>query len=383
MTARSEISFEEVPTSVRLWAVSWPLVIMVTAVAAIGTAMLYSVAGGSFDPWAAKHATRFVAGLGLVFFIACLPVRFWLGIAYPVYAGVVALLLGVTFAGTEIGGATRWLNVGGLNFQPSEFAKVAIVLAVARYYQWVPREKLHSPAYVLAPLLLILFPVALILKQPDLGTAALVAGAGLLLAFTAGLGWWYIALGVGVAAAGAPFVWSALHGYQKERVLNFLDPDRDPLGLGYQIFQSKIALGSGGVSGKGFMRGTQSRLDFLPEKHTDFIFTILGEELGLLGTMSLLALYSAILLLLLYMCLRCRAHFTRLLIVGTAITLFLHLFVNAGMVMGLLPVVGAPLPLISYGGTSMFAIMCLLGLATNAFVHRRETIDPKTVNSII
>jgi rod shape determining protein RodA len=174
-----------------------------------------------------------------------------------------------------------------------------------------------------------------------------------------------------------------LHGYQKDRILNFLDPDRDPLGLGYQLFQSKIALGSGGFSGKGFMHGTQSRLEFLPEKHTDFIFTIIGEELGFVGTLSILALYSLILLLLLYMCLRCRAQFTRLLIAGTAVTVFLHLFVNVGMVMGLLPVVGAPLPLISYGGTFLFAIMFLFGLTMNAFVHRRDVIDPKTINALI
>lgn len=383
MTVRDDILDTGTPASVRLWAVSWPLIIVVSAVAGIGTAMLYSVAGGSFDPWAAKHATRYVAGLGLVFLISSLPVRFWMGMAYPIYLAVLALLIGVAVAGTEIGGAQRWLTVAGVNFQPSEFAKVAVILALARYYQWLPRDRLFSPVHVLLPLGLILAPFALILNQPDLGTAALVAGAAITLVFLAGVGWWYIAGGMVAAAACAPFVWSMLHGYQKERVLNFLDPDRDPLGLGYQIFQSKIALGSGGMSGKGFMRGTQSRLEFLPEKHTDFIFTIIGEELGLVGTLSLLALYGTILLILLYMCLRCRAHFTRLLIAGTAVTLFLHLFVNAGMVMGLLPVVGAPLPLISYGGTSLFATMCLLGLAMNAFVHRREVIDPKTVNPLI
>jgi len=383
MSTRSDIFDDARPASERLWAVSWPLVIVVSAVALIGTAMQYSVAGGTFDPWAAKHATRFVAGLGLVFFISSLPVRFWLGIAYPVYLGVMTLLIGVAVAGAEFGRPTRWLNIAGTNFQPSEFAKVAIVLALARYYQWIPRDKLFSPVYVVLPILMIVAPVVLILNQPDLGTAALVGGAGLALVFVAGVGWWYIAGGTLLAACAAPFVWSALHGYQKERVLNFLDPERDPLGLGYQIFQSKIALGSGGMSGKGFMRGTQSRLDFLPEKHTDFMFTIIGEELGLVGTLSILVLYSAILLILLYMCLRCRAHFTRLLIAGAAVTLFLHLFVNTGMVMGLLPVVGAPLPLISYGGTSLFATMCLLGLAMNAFVHRREYIDPKTVNALI
>jgi len=374
---------DSVPASERLWAVSWPLVIMVSAVAAIGTAMLYSVAGGSFDPWAVKHATRFIAGLGLVFFISSLPVRFWLGLAYPAYGVTLALLAGVWISGTEIGGATRWLTIGGLHFQPSEFTKVAIVLALARYYQWLPRDRYGHPVYVVIPMLMIIVPVALVLRQPDLGTAALLAGAGITIMFLGGVGWWYIAGGIILAASSAPFVWSTLLGYQKERILNFLDPDRDPLGLGYQIFQSKIALGSGGIFGKGFMRGTQSQLDFLPEKHTDFIFTIIGEELGLVGTLSILALYSVILLMLLYMCLRCRAQFTRLLIAGTAVTLFLHLFVNAGMVMGLLPVVGAPLPLISYGGTFLFATMCLLGLTMNAFVHRREVIDPKTVNALI
>ncbi|MGI9405346.1 MAG: rod shape-determining protein RodA [Hyphomicrobiaceae bacterium] len=371
------------PPSERLWAVSWPLVILVSAVAGIGTAMLYSVAGGSFDPWAARHATRFIAGLGLIFFISSLPVRFWLGIAYPVYLAILVLLVAVAVAGTEISGANRWLRLGGVTFQPSEFVKVGIVLALARYYQWVPRNRFFHPAYVIAPLLIVIVPVAMILKQPDLGTAGLVASAGFVIMFLAGTGWWYVAGAILAAGVATPYVWSALHGYQKERVLNFLEPERDPLGLGYQIFQSKIALGSGGVSGKGFMRGTQSQLDFLPEKHTDFMFTIIGEELGFVGTLSLLALYSLILILLFYMCLRCRAHFTRLLIAGTGVTLFLHLFVNAGMVMGLLPVVGAPLPLISYGGTSLFATMCLLGLAMNAFVHRRERIDPESVNPLV
>ncbi|MEL7543403.1 MAG: rod shape-determining protein RodA [Pseudomonadota bacterium] len=367
----------------RLWAVSWPLVLVVCAVAAVGTAMLYSVAGGNFEPWAGRHATRFVAGLAMVFLIASVPLRFWLALAYPVYAVVLALLVLVAVEGMEIGGATRWLSLGGMSFQPSELAKVSIVLALARYYQWLPREEFQSPAYVLMPLLLLGAPVALVLSQPDLGTAALLLATGGTMIFLAGIGWWYIVAACAICAATAPFAWSMLHGYQKERVLTFLNPERDPLGLGYQIMQSKIALGSGGFSGKGFMRGTQSQLDFLPEKHTDFLFTIIGEELGLIGTLSVLALYVTILLLILGIALRCRSHAARLLAAGAAATLFFHLFVNAGMVMGVLPVVGAPLPLISYGGTSMFAAMALIGLAMCAHVHRRELIDPKTVNPLI
>ncbi|MEO0618210.1 MAG: rod shape-determining protein RodA [Pseudomonadota bacterium] len=367
----------------RLWAVSWPLVLVVCAVAAVGTAMLYSVAGGSFEPWAARHATRFVAGLAMVFVVASLPLRFWLALAYPFYAAVLALLVWVAVDGTQIGGATRWLSLGGVSFQPSELAKVSIVLALARYYQWLPHDEFQSPAYVLMPLLLLAAPAALVLSQPDLGTAALLLAAGGTMIFLAGIGWWYIVAACAICASAAPFAWSLLHGYQKERVLTFLDPERDPLGLGYQIMQSKIALGSGGFSGKGYMRGTQSQLDFLPEKHTDFVFTIIGEELGLIGTLSVLALYATVLLLILLIALRCRSHAARLLASGAAATLFFHLFVNAGMVMGVLPVVGAPLPLISYGGTSMFAAMALIGLAMCAHVHRRDVIDPRTVNPLI
>ena len=358
----------------KIWRVNWLLLLLICALSAVGVAALYSVAGGSFQPWSEKHALRAVAGIGLILVVSVVPLRFWLGMAYPVYGLALALLVAVFFIGTESMGAKRWIGVGGFTFQPSELMKVALVVALARYYQGLATLKVSRPFWVLIPLLGIAAPVVLVLKQPDLGTAVLFAAVGLGIMFLAGVNILYFLAGASGAVAIAPIIWANMRDYQKSRILTFLDPDRDPLGAGYHITQSKIALGSGGLSGKGFMQGTQSQLNFLPEKHTDFIFTMFAEEMGFIGSVSLLALYGALFFVLFSMAYRCRNQFSRLLVGGASIGIFIYLFINVAMVAGLVPVVGVPLPLVSYGGTSMITMMMGLGLAMCGFVHRRERL---------
>ena len=358
----------------KLWRVHWPLLIVAAAIAAIGTAALYSVAGGSFQPWAERHALRFLVATLIVVLLAMVRPETWLKSAYPLYAAALILLALVPVAGVEALGARRWIGSGIFSFQPSEFMKLALILALARYYQWLPAARVSKPLAVLIPLAMILIPVALTLRQPDLGTAVLFAATGLSLMYFAGTPLLYFLGGLAAAAAASPFVWSRLHDYQRRRIQIFLKPEHDPLGSGYHIAQSKIAIGSGGVTGKGFIHGTQSQLDFVPEKHTDFIVTLLGEEWGFAGLMILLALYTLMLVLMFSMALRCRNNFSRLVIAGSAIVLFVYVFINIAMVTGLVPVVGIPLPLVSYGGTSMMTLMVGIGLAMSGYVHGREPI---------
>jgi rod shape determining protein RodA len=292
------------------------------------------------------------------------------------------LMLLVPFIGVESGGARRWLGYGELSFQPSEMMKITLVLALARYYQWLPPEKIWRPDALLPPVLMITLPILLALAQPDLGTAALFAiiGGGLL--FLAGVSWFYFgAVIVGVVVA-LPHAWEKLHDYQRERVLTFIDPERDPLGSGYHILQSKIAIGSGGFAGKGYMQGTQAQLNFLPEKHTDFIFTMFAEEMGFIGAVVLLALYLLALLFITYMALRCRSIFAKLLAAGVGLTLFAYVFINVAMVTGLVPVVGVPLPLVSYGGTSMLTMIIGLGFVLNAHINRDVTFRRSEVRAL-
>ncbi|MEQ1717430.1 MAG: rod shape-determining protein RodA [Hyphomicrobium sp.] len=365
----------------KLWRVHWLVVIVAALLAATGTAALYSVAGGSFQPWAERHALRFVVAVGVVLLMALVRPQIWIKSAYPAYVLALALLAAVPFAGIEALGAKRWLAVGAFTFQPSELMKLALVAALARYYQWLPIERISKPLWVLIPAMMILIPVALTLRQPDLGSGLLFAVLGIGLMYLAGVSVTYFA-SAAIAVVGAlPLIWSRLHDYQRRRVEIFLNPDQDPLGAGYHITQSKIALGAGGVSGKGFMQGTQSQLDFVPEKHTDFIATMLGEEWGFAGLLVLLSLYGFLLIMLLSMAWRCRHLFGRLLISGVAMTLFVYVFINLAMVTGLVPVVGIPLPLVSYGGTSMTTLMIGLGLAMSAHVHggqalRRDEVGP-------
>ena len=358
--------------SERLWTVYWPLIVLITCIALIGIVALWSVAGGSFSPYAGVQTARFLVGLALLFAISAIPIRFWMAMAYPAYVLAIIALVAVPLVGFEMGGAKRWISVGGVSVQSSELMKVAIVLLLARYYQMLPDKFVSHPFWVILPLGLIAAPVVMVMKQPDLGTAILFATVGLTMMFLAGVNWIYwISMAIGGVVA-APYVWDSLRNYQKERLLIFLDPESDPLGAGYHILQSKIALGSGGMSGRGLMQGTQSQLNFLPEKHTDFLFAVFAEEAGFAGSVSLLGLYIITVLVLMSMGLQCKSQFARLLAAGAAIALAIYATVNVAMVIGVLPVVGAPLPLFSYGGTAMLTTMFLLGLAMSAYVNRDE-----------
>lgn len=358
----------------KLMRMNWILLLAIAILAGIGTGVLTSVNGGSFQPWAERHALRFLVGAGLVIVMALVPPRIWLRLAYPAYGIGVVLLALVPVMGVEALGAKRWLAVAGTTFQPSEIVKIALVAALARFYQTLKPDRVSSPGWVLVPLLMIFVPVVLTLRQPDLGTAVLFAATGLVMMFLAGVHAGYFAVGAVAAVAAVPLVLSRLQGYQRKRLEVFLDPDKDPLGAGYHITQAKIALGSGGISGKGFMRGTQTQLDFVPEKHTDFIFAILGEEWGFVGTVTVLGLFALVVVLALISAFRARNQFARLLLAGFAVTIFVYAFINMAMVTGIAPVVGVPLPLISYGGTNMITLMVALGIAMSAHVHGQQPL---------
>jgi rod shape determining protein RodA len=363
----------------RLWqrirGISWGPVLLICATAGFGIAVLYSAADGSMEPWAAKQTIRFAIALILMIGAALLDIRHWFRAAYWVYAIVLVLVIAVDLRGFVGMGAQRWIDLGVIQLQPSELMNVAVVLALARCFHSLSSEELGRIRYLILPALMIGVPAALVLKQPDLGTAVTLLMGGAVLYFIAGVRLRYFALTAAAAAAALPGVWHFLRDYQKNRIYTILDPDSDPLGAGYHILQSKIALGSGGLFGKGFMQGSQSHLNFLPEKQTDFIFTTLAEEFGLVGGLGLLALYSMIIVYGFAMALRSRNHFGRLLGLGIVTNFFLSVFINIAMVMGLIPVVGVPLPLISYGGTAMLAVMLGFGLLLNVGVHRDTLLN--------
>jgi rod shape determining protein RodA len=314
--------------------------------------------------------TRFAFGAGLLVAVAVTDIRIWFKYAYGIYAVALALLIWVEIAGRIGMGAQRWLSFGIFNFQPSELMKVALLLALAHYFHGGTSEDVRRPLFLIVPVAIVLLPVGLVLRQPDLGTAVMLLLSAAALFFVAGVrAWKFAAVGLS-ALAMIPIVWQFLRGYQKKRVLSFLDPEQDPLGAGYHIIQSKIALGSGGFFGKGFLQGTQGHLNFLPEKQTDFIFTMLAEELGMAGGLALLALYILVLLYGYAIAFGCRNHFGRLLAMGITSMFFLYVFINVAMVMGLIPVVGVPLPLVSYGGTAMLTLMISFGLLLSVHVHR-------------
>lgn len=353
----------------KLMDVHWPLLVLVSIIAVIGTGMLASVGGGAMHPWADSHALRFLIGLALVIAMTLVPLSVWLRLSYPAFALGLVLLALVPIVGVEALGAKRWLSAGGLSLQPSEIVKVTLVAALARYYQALPAGLESRPRYLAAPLAMILLPVLLTLRQPDLGTSVLLIATGLTLMFLAGVSGWYFAGAAAAMFAALPLVLSHLHGYQRRRLEVFLDPDKDPLGAGYHIAQAKIALGSGGLAGKGYLQGTQAQLDFVPEKHTDFILAILGEEWGFIGTLTLLALLLAVVSVALGMARRADSAFARLVIAGFALMVLVYALINIAMVTGVAPVVGVPLPLVSYGGTNMLSLMVALGLAMSAHVH--------------
>jgi rod shape determining protein RodA len=347
------------------------LILMVLALGGIGGAALYSAANGSFEPWARPHLVRFGMSVAIMLAFALVDIRVWFRLAYPAYAIMLAMLAGVEVAG-KVGalGAQRWINLGFVQIQPSELMKIALVMALARYFHSRLTEDVERIPTLLAPALMILAPTAFVLLQPNLGTAIMLILAGAAMLFVGGARLWLFGVVAALGAAAAPIAWKSMHGYQKRRVLTFLDPSSDPLGAGYHITQSRIALGSGGLFGKGFLNGTQSHLNFLPEKQTDFIFPLLAEEWGLWGGLALLGLFTLVSAYGVGIGLRSSNQFGRMLAIGLSVNLFLYVFINIAMVMGLIPVVGVPLPLISYGGTSMLAVMMGFGLLMSALVHR-------------
>ena len=358
----------------RLWRLNWVLLALLCLIASIGVATLYSVAEGSWSPYADTHLVRFCFALALLVGVGITPLRFWMQMAYPAYFGALGLLLLVPFVGETNMGAERWIAIGGFQLQPSELMKIALVLALARYYHGLDFARVNHPFGLAPPLIMIGAPTGLIFLQPDLGTAILTALTGLSVIVLAGLSWRWIVTG---AIAGFFGVVGAIQASlvkpsQLERITAFRDPTIDPLGANYHANQSKIAIGSGGVDGKGYMEGTQSQLGFLPEMHTDFIFTIFGEEFGLVGTLGLLGLYFAVFVSATAISMRVRSHFGRLLTLGIALTFIMYVLINTGMVMGLAPVVGVPLPLVSYGGTVMIAVMGGFGLVMSAWVYRNQ-----------
>lgn len=354
----------------KIWQVNWPLVLLITGVASIGFAMLYSAANGNLAPWALRQMIVFGVGLGVMFVIALIDIRFWMRFAYLFYGLTLVMLIGVEFIGVERGGAKRWIDLGVFQLQPSEFMKIALILALARYFHRLNIEDIARPHFLIMPLLLVAAPVAFIQRQPDLGTGLFLLISGGAMFFLAGVRIWKFVVVLTAAVVAVPVIWSLLHDYQQGRILTFLSPDRDPLGAGYHILQSKIALGSGGLFGRGFMQGTQSHLSFLPERQTDFIFTMLAEEFGLAGGLGLLGLYSLLLLYGFSIALRSQNQFGRLLAMGVTVTFFLYAFINIAMVMGLVPVVGLPLPLISFGGTAMISVLAGFGLLISVSIHR-------------
>jgi rod shape determining protein RodA len=359
----------------RVRGISWGLVLLVSAAAGFGIAMLYSAADGNMEPWAGRQTIRFGVAMTLMIAAALVDIRHWFRAAYWVYAAVLALIVAVDLRGFVGMGAQRWIDLGVIQLQPSELMNVAMVLALARYFHSLANDDLKRIRYLILPAVIVLVPAALVLKEPDLGTAIMLLLGGAVLFFVAGVHAAYFLSATLAAAAALPAAFHFLRDYQKARIYTFLDPDSDPLGAGYHILQSKIALGSGGLFGKGFLMGSQSHLSFLPEKQTDFIFTTLAEEFGFIGGLGLLSLYTVIIAWGFALALRSRSHFARLLGLGIVTSFFLSIFINAAMVMGIIPVVGVPLPLISYGGTAMLAVMLGFGLLLNVGVHRETRLN--------
>ncbi len=354
----------------KVWSISWLYVLLLCALATVGYAALYSAAGGAAEPYAAKHGLRFAFGLLLMLGIALIDIRIIARLSWLFYAFGLGLLIAVLRIGHVGKGAQRWIELGGFQLQPSELMKIALVLALAHWFHRASWERVGNPLFLIPPLAAVLIPVGLILKQPNLGTAVVTALVGGAVFFAAGVRWWKFALVIAPIPFAIRYVYEHLHGYQRARIDTFLNPESDPLGAGYNIIQSKIALGSGGMWGKGFLQGTQGHLNFLPEKQTDFIFTMLGEEFGFVGGVALMILLGMIILGGMAMALSCRHQYGRLVALGISVNFSLYVFANVAMVMGAIPVGGLPLPLVSHGGSAMLTIMIGFGILMSAYVHR-------------
>ena len=358
----------------KLKAVDYFLIIIVAIIGSMSVFSIYSTESGNFSFYTKNHLTRFLVFFFMFLVLSFVRVSFWYRQAYIFYIIGILLLLLVIFFGISASGSKRWINFFIMNLQPSELMKIAIIVCFARYYHRIQSSDIQSYKYLLQPIILLLIPCYLVITQPDLGTAILIAGSGLAIIWLAGLNLKYFIYSGLILLVSLPFVISILKPYQKSRILTFFNPDRDPLGAGYQIIQSKIAIGSGGLLGKGFLQGTQSYLEFLPEKHTDFIFTLFSEEFGFVGSMVLILLYTLLIYRIIRIGFSSRSFFAKLYCFGFASALFLYIFVNIAMVVGLLPIVGAPLPIMSYGGSSMLSIMLGLGIVMSCKIYSRDPI---------
>ena len=359
----------------KLKAVDYFLIIIVAIIGSMSVFSIYSTESGNFSFYTKNHLTRFLVFFFMFLVLSFVRVSFWYRQAYIFYILGILLLLFVMFFGVSASGSKRWINLFIMNLQPSELMKIAVIVCFARYYHRIQSSDIQSYKYLLQPIILLLIPCYLVITQPDLGTAILIAGSGLAIIWLAGLNLKYFVYSGLILMVSLPFVISILKPYQKSRILTFFNPERDPLGAGYQIIQSKIAIGSGGFLGKGFLQGTQSYLEFLPEKHTDFIFTLFSEEFGFLGSIILLLLYTLLIYRIISIGFFVRSFFAKLYCFGFASAIFLYVFVNIAMVLGLLPIVGAPLPIMSYGGSSMLSIMLGLSIVMSCKIYSQDQIS--------
>ena len=375
-------SAEDMSLTARLKSISIIYLLIIALIAGVGCLVLYSAGKGSFSPWAGAHLTRFLISFLIIIIIAVTDLKFWLKHAYSIYAVCLFLLLAVEITGDIGKGAQRWINLGFIQLQPSELMKIAAVLALARYFHTSFQEEVLQNKSLIIPVILIALPVLLVLKQPDLGTAIMLCISAAVIFFLSGVQIWKFVTAALLTAGSIPLIWNFwLHGYQKQRVLTFLNPEKDPLGAGYHILQSYISLGSGGATGKGFLQGTQSYLNFMPEKHTDFVFTVLAEEFGFFGGLILISLYIALIVMGFYIAFRCTSYFGKLVALGLTVNLFSYMAINLSMIMGLVPVVGIPLSLVSYGGTSMLTQMISFGLIQCVYVNKNTFIGRKEAYS--
>jgi rod shape determining protein RodA len=370
-----DIGHRELTFADRVRGINWGLILLLGIISSIGFAMLYSAANGSWQPWASKQMARFAIAFIPMIAAALIDIRHWFKISYWLYGIALVLVVAVDLRGVIGMGAQRWIDLGIIQLQPSELMKIALIVALAHYFHCLPAENTGRLIDLIVPAGLIIVPVGLVLKQPDLGTAMMLLITGAIICFLAGVRLWIFGAAAVAAGALAPLTWSMLRDYQRARLTTFLSPDADPLGAGYHIMQSKIALGSGGLFGKGFMLGTQTHLSFLPERQTDFIFTMIAEEFGLVGGLVLLGLYALVIVYGFTIALRSRNQYGRILGLGLATNFFLYVFINTAMVIGLIPVVGVPLPLISYGGSAMVTVMLGFGLLMNVSIHRDVRIN--------
>ena len=358
----------------KIQSISYSLLGLIAILFLVGLAALYSISDGDFNSWPIKHSQRFILGLIIFFIVILLDLRIIFGYAYVIFFLSIVTLAIIPFFGIESNGATRWISIAGISLQPSEFVKYTLILALAKYFHSINSDSSFIKTLII-PLIITIVPVFFVITQPDLGTALIILLGGISLLWISGLNYRYFIVGVFSIICSLPVLWKYLKDYQKDRVLTFFNPERDPLGNGYHIMQSKIALGSGGIFGKGYMEGTQSHLNFLPEMQTDFIFTMLGEEFGFIGTLLLLLVYAALIMISIRLALKSRSLFSKYLSLGICNVFFIYVFVNIGMVTGLLPVVGVPLPFISYGGSSMLAVMFGFGLLMNCYINRNIIIE--------